>query len=325
MKDEEKKKIDYLLILGIVLIIISILFAIIMYFSKPEIIEIATFVSSLISSGGVALIIISLVESRHLTKSLEVTSNRIVGKSTQNLDSKFKETFSMLEHARYNGLVDILAPRQDEDRGDETKENIADDIETTKSIISFSISGLDFFSFVRGPGTAYGRYYIIIQKRIEEANKSKKPLDLKIKTLLMNPDSRAARFRNRIETIDDSQGNIRNDIKVAIEGLKKLNDRAKENFIEYQLYSDFPQVGFILTDSYVYIEPYHYAPTKELCDALKGKGLKASTSFSCCTGGRIPVFQFHSNSNMYVAMKEHFKSIWKLEEERQKRRKRSRT
>lgn len=248
-----------LLVLGVGLIAISIALALTVFFTCPKIIEIITFVSSLVSSGGVALIIIALVESRHLTKSLKNTSSDIVEYSAYNLDNKFRETFTILDNARYNGLVDILPPRQDEKRGNETIEVIAENIKTTKTIHAFSISGLDFFAFVRGPGTVAGRYFKVIQERIEEAREEEGELDLELNALLMNPDSTAARFRNQTEVLEDSQGKIEADIQVALGGISRLNNRAGKDFIKYQLYSNFPQVGFILTDFYAFVEPYHYA------------------------------------------------------------------
>jgi hypothetical protein len=313
---QEKEGYGLLFYVGIGLIALSVIFAVIVYFKWPSFSQITTFVASLVSSGGVALIIIALIESRHLQKSLEKTSDKIVDKSTSNFDNKLKETFKILEHSKYNGLIDILPPRQDEKRSDETKKVIIEEIKKSDRIYIFSISGLEFFAFPKGPRTAAGKYYSAIKERIESAKARNKPLDLKIKVLLIDPKCEAAKFRNQIETFDDAQGDIKRDIQDAIEGIEKLNTYAGTTFVKLLLYSVFPQTSFIITDSCIFIEPYHYAPTKELCNALKEKGLGASSLDSNCTGGRVPVLQFTSQSNMYIAMQKHFDSIWQYEEKR---------
>lgn len=136
----------------------------------------------------------------------------------------------------------------------------------------------------------------------------------------MNPNSKVANFRNEIEEVDISQGNIQEDVNTSLEGISKLNrifgmeDNVKKPFIDYRLYSVFPQSGFILTDTCVFIEPYHFAPTKDFCKTLKENDLHATDLKNICTGGRVPVFKFHYKSNMYIAMKKHFDTMWKYVE-----------
>lgn len=346
MVDDRKRgwklSVSYLSI-GIGLILISLVAAGILSYRYRDISQIITAGATLVSTAGVTLIIIALVEGRLLgkttdkivqtiedssdqtsdkivqtsadiiQKSLDKTSNKIVQTSADNLDAKFKETFKILEHSRDNGLVDILAPRQDEEMGDATREIIAKEIEKSRLIYLFSITGLDFFRRPSGAGAPAGKYYMVIWERIQHAKKEKKPLELQIKALLMNPESDAGKIRNIIETFGTFQGTIDDDIKMATEGISVLNDAYGEPFIESVLYSEFPQTGFILTDSYVFVEPYHYAPTEEFCDALRKHGLKAATVANNCTGGRVPVLQFDNKSNIYLAMKIHFNFIWKHE------------
>lgn len=318
MDDINKQMGNRLLYIGIGFIIFSVVFTVILCYKYPDISQIATFVASLISSAGVALIIIALVESRHLLKSLEETSNKIVDKSAHNLDNKFEETFKILAHSKYNGLIDILPPRLDEKKGKNTREIIANEIKKSKSIHVFSISGLDFFGSPGGGLGLAGKSFDTIMRRIDTAKEEKKPLNLEIRALLMDITCEAAKFRDQIESFDGRKGNIQKDIEDAKKGIQILNDQADGEFIEYLLYSTFPQAGFVLTDSYIFVEPYHYAPTKELSNALKEKGLMATTLATNCTGGRIPVFQFSFNSNMYVAMQKHFDSIWEYEKKKQK-------
>lgn len=281
-------------------------------------IEKTTFFASVISTIGVALIIIALVERVHLRKSLKEVSKEIVKDSTNNLDKKFKEVFEILEHSRYNGLIDILAPRFDEEKGDNTREIIAKEVEKSKTVYVLSISGLDFFSAPGGGLPRAGKSFEAIMKKITDAKKENKPFDLKIKALLMDPNSEAAKFRDEIESFEGVKGSIEKDIEHAKRGIQLLNTHAGKVFIEYRLYSIFPQVGFVLTDSCIFIEPYHFAPTKEFINALEEKKLKATTMVTNCTGGRVPILQFSSNSNIYIAMQKHFESIWKYEENKGK-------
>lgn len=310
-KSEDKR----LLYSGIGLVIISIAFASILCSIKPEISQTTTFIASLVSTAGIALIIIALVESRYLRNSLKETSKGMVSESATNLGTKFKEQFKILEHREYNGLIDILAPRQDEDRGEETKEIIAKEIEKSKTIYVFSISGLDFFGYPRGAGTTVGSYYKVIERVIEDAKNKKEKIELKIKVLLMDPDSGVAKWRDEIEVVNKRRGTTKKDINTALEGINILNSHAENDFIDYCLYSSSPEAGFIITDSYIFIEQYHSAPIQEFYKGLKEKGLKAATLDNNCIGGRVPILQFSDCSNMYVAMKEHFESIWKFQEE----------
>jgi uncharacterized membrane protein len=321
MDDLNKKMTNQLLYTGVGFIILSSVFAIAVYFKFPGISQLTTFVASLISSAGVALIIIALVESRHLQISLEEISKKIIDHSARNLHNEFEKTFEILEHSKYNGLIDILPPRLDEERGECTREIIASEIKKSKSVRIFSISGLDFFGAPGGGLSHAGKSFDAIMGIIDTANEENKPLNLEIKALLMHPTSEAAKFRDQIESFDGRKGNIWEDIKKAEKGIKILNQHAGKKFIKYLLYSIFPQASFVLTDSYIFVEPYHYAPTKELSNALKEKGLRATTLATNCTGGRIPIFQFSSNSSMYVAMQKHFDSIWKYEKEKQKQNK----
>jgi hypothetical protein len=315
---KEKRKMEYsiksedkrLLYSGIGLVIISIAFASILCSIKPEISQTTTFIASLVSTAGIALIIIALIEGRYLRNSLKETSEGIVSESATNLGNKFKEEFKILEHCEYNGLIDILAPRQDEDRGNETREIIAKELEKSKSIYVFSISGLDFFGYPRGAGTEVGRYYKVIEKEIEDAKNKSEELELEIKVLLMDPNSNVAEWRDEIEILDEIGGSTQADINTALAGIGKLNKHAEKNFINYCLYSSFPEAGFIITDSSIFIEQYHSAPTQKLCKALREKELKANTLDNNCTGGRVPILRFSDRSNMYVAMKEHFDCIW---------------
>lgn len=107
-----------LLIFGIVLIAFSIVIEVISFYQNfpPRIIAFlaSSQITTIISSAGVALMLIALVESRHLIKSLEKTSEKIVDESSNKLDNTLQNTFELIRNCKYNGLLDILPPRQDE-------------------------------------------------------------------------------------------------------------------------------------------------------------------------------------------------------------------
>lgn len=311
MDNKEKKEDNYYLLFGISLVLFSSFINVLGYFYPKVNFAVQLFVS-LFSNAGIILIILSLVESKHLRKSLENTSKRIVDDSAKHLEKKFDDTFAILEHSKYNGLMDILAPRLDEDRGKNTRAIIGNEIKKSKQVLIFSISGLGFFGYQHGGGVPPESDSIsAIIDRIATAKKENKEIDLKIKALLMDPTCNAAIFRNKIETLAGNQGNIDADIESALRGISGLHTYAGKDFIEYYLYDTFPQANFVLTDNCVFIEPYHYAPTEEFTNALSALNLKAITQVTCCTGGRVPILQFHSKSNMYIAMKNHFETIWK--------------
>lgn len=270
-------------------------------------------ISSIFSAAGVALLMMALVESVHLKKSLTNATDEVVRHSTRNMDEKFNETFRILSNKEYNGLIDILPPRQDLEvikdsegltRGAETKRAMEEEIKRANFLRVLGISSLDFFRRPQGARAGSGDFYSVISEKIKK-NKS-----FRVEALLIHPKSEAAKFRNLIETFDNFQGDIEGDIEAAVVGIKSLN--AATPFIEYRFYSVFPQIGFILTDECVVVEPYHSAPTEKLCDALEDNGKNADNREVSCTGGRIPVFKFKANSNVYLAVNEHFESIWEI-------------
>lgn len=321
----KKIKENRLSIFGIFLIIFSIIIELLALFQNYLFANLIKFVASsqittIISSSGVALVLIALIESRYLMNSLKSTSEKIVYESSNKLDEKLENTFELIRNCKYNGLLDILPPRQDWNKFDITRNTIADEITKAKYIYIFGISGSDFFDFPKGARSGGGMYHSIILQRIEDAKQNNKKLDLYIKALLMNPNCEVAKFRNQIEEIEFSQGNVRDDVNTSIEGINKINknisneDNSNYPLIDYRLYSIFPQMGFILTDTCVFVEPYHFAPTKNFCNSLKANDLPAAEMENICTGGRVPVFKFQFKSNMYVAMKMHFDSMWKYTE-----------
>ena len=71
--------------------------------SKP-IANLVTFIASsqittIISSSGVALVLIALIESRYLMNSLKSTSEKIVYESSNKLDEKLENTFELINNS----------------------------------------------------------------------------------------------------------------------------------------------------------------------------------------------------------------------------------
>lgn len=313
-REEEEEYTEHRKLLhgGVAFILLSIAAAVAVQYWFPTMFPIVVCVASIISSAGVALVIIALVESRHLQQALESTSVRIIDRSSMRLDDKFKETFGLLDHAKYNGLEDVLAPRQDEANGSQTRSVISEQIRRSKEILVCCISGLDFFAPPAGAKTSAGDFYMAIWDRIEASASAKRPLDLQIKVLLLDPGSEAAIFRNKIEAINGSSGDIRDDIIMAIDGINRLNTYAGVDFIQHRQYSCFPISWFVHMDTCVFVEQYHFAPTEKFSHSLQELGLRASRLQSTCTGGRVPVLRYRIESNMYIAMQLHFDSIWEL-------------
>jgi len=287
------------------MIVLSLFFILIFNIYDLGFKEFINIVGPLVCGAGIPLIIMATVEARDWRRSLKSTADDIVQKSTDEL----KEIFDFLKRRENNGLVDILAPRLLDAN---TKTIIANEIKKSTFVKIFCISGLDYF---RPPKAAVesGVSYGAISKRID---KEQDEFNLKIQALLMNPTSDAGRFRHDIEMLGGDHENINKDIEEAEDGINSLNNKAEaynprnKGFIEHRLYDIYPQAYFVITDKYIFIEQYHFAPTSELYERLNDNGIIHHTQETACTGGIVPILQFRADSTMYEAMKLHFETIW---------------
>ncbi len=305
----QPRRIDPLLAAAIILLLIAVA----LLWAWPDAVggDYRDLAAGLVGSAGIALLVTSLVERKHLAIALGATAEGIVSGGAQELDRAFHESFSILNQSDVNGLLSIYPPRQQKDPADTLKSAIQSDIRRTKNLDIVGISGLDFFSYPRSPSTQPGAYYDACKARLEgRSEETASPLQ--IRALLLNPASDAARLREAIETIEGETPDISADIETATKGMDKLNQSAREGAVHWAFYDPCPQVWAVLTDDSVFVEPYHLAPTAQLCQDLRADDLEASQVDVNCTGGRVPVLQFRRHSNMYCALRAHFEFLWDL-------------
>lgn len=265
--------------------------------------------ASLLGSAGITLIIIALVETKHLSASLGATAKAIVNEGSKALDDKFDQSFDIINQCNRNGLIAIYAPRQSEEGKLQMHDAVVAEIRKTEQLSVMGISALDFFSYPRGAATQAGPYYESCRKRLADSSQA---FQMEIRALLLAPDSSAARFRAEAEVVDGEQADIGNDTETATRGIARLNKSAPSRMVSYKFYDSHPQMWGVITDECVFVELYHSAPTVDLCKKLQEGEQYAADLKVNCTGGRVPVFQFQKQSNMYVALKEHFESMWRL-------------
>ena len=263
---------------------------------------------SLLGSTGVALVLVAIVESRHLLIALSQTANRIVQDSSEALDDKFNSSFQILDQCTCNGLVAVHTPRQQKTNASALRDQITDQIGETETLRIIGISALDFFGSPRGAGTTAGPFYAPCQDRLTP-ERSSQAANINIRVLLLYPMSPAAQLRNRVEKIEDELADIKDDSQTAREAINRLNRLANRKAVEYRWYL-FPHAWAVLTDDFLFLEPYHFAPTQDLCTRLTTLSLPASHLGANCTGGRVPVFQFRRESSMYQAIDAEFGLLW---------------
>jgi len=271
--------------------------------------EYRDFFASMFGAAAVAMILIAVVEARHLREALNENAKRIVEHSGSQLDKKFDDSFDILHQCNQNGLYAIHLPRQVEPRICTLHTALQGEIAKTKKLSIIGVSGLDFFSSPLGAATTAGPYYEACKTRLIPSH-TPKLASLDIRALLLNPTCDAAKNRDTLEIVDGVPASIARDINIAKHGIETLNRLAKRSAIEYIFYDTTPQLWAVITDDYVFVEPYHSAPTEKLCSQLQEMDLPASQEDRSCTGGRVPVLQFSKRSNMYLAVQVQFEYMW---------------
>jgi len=171
---------------------------------------------------------------------------------------------------------------------------LKDNPDPEKVIKVYGIANQDFFL----PGTE-------IFKLLENwaiHHQSKSETKLTVQAILLNPESDAAKMRCHVEygkILEDYKDSfVYQDIRGCVMGLRRLLKRKNESFNLEVKFSDFlPQVWFMITNEFVFFEPYHL-----------GRHLEEEEYF--CLGGRIPVIQANEDSEYYTYFDNHFNFLW---------------
>ena len=155
---------------------------------------------------------------------------------------------------------------------------------------------------------------------------------IKMRILLLNPASQAAKRREEIEKDNETTEQINKSlgkgivsitwerIKNILQNNEDLKDRIKplynedkrievanvfsENInIQIKLY-DFDPIIFLMGfDECLFAEQYHFGRPKEIIQSFT------------CTGGYVPVIQYSNHSDSYAFFKSHFEYVWNKSEQ----------
>lgn len=270
------------------------------------------FFSVLVGEAGLLFVITDLLEKqllRELASRIIGEVRKEVGEIESQVGDRLRQSFDLLDNAMHSGLVDVLPPRRDqaptesgEAWSERTPRAMNDNLMNCRGVLRLSgISLLDFF-LVAGRG---GEFFEVLQKKAQRD-------ELEVRVLLMDPRGHGIRLRKHVELNGPASPLLQIEASIpqavgGIDVLRQIAERAgNAHFsIEPRLYSFLPQAYFVVTDSALFIEQYHFAETENL-------RFWGEEETSPCTGGRVPILHFANPSNAYTAMLKHFDTIWNL-------------
>jgi hypothetical protein len=203
---------------------------------------------------------------------------------------KVRLDYGVVAHTLKQGLTDVLPPRRDQRLGDApTCDQIAAEIRDARGeVLVFGISLKDFLD-----GTS--SINRVVQKLLIDDEK------VKVKLLLIDPFSEAARTRARLEqgaVVSYEEGQLFSDLKASVSSLRFFVNRArvKSNFeLDGRFYNVLPPVYSIVTPTVAFAEIYHFGRIE---------------TDGPCVGGFVPMMRFESSSQMYKRLVSHFWYVW---------------
>lgn len=227
---------------------------------------------------GVLLVLDLLATSNLITltgrltqiESLAVDSNAL-------LQQALTPAVGILTGTSRSGIANVFARRMKSERAQRA---IEEHIKTARK--KLLIAGVAFPEFL-----VQGRYTSLITAKLEES-------DVKFRLLLMDPRSKAADERAKIEQGRLTKGNMRDAIDV-IQTYMESNRN-----IEVRLYN-FPAMLFLLiNEKSLLVEPYHF-------------GRPETLRLGDCIGGLVPLLEVEkreSPESFYSVLVSHFDYIW---------------
>lgn len=229
------------------------------------------------------------------------------------------ENFENIRTCIKSGIVNIFESRKSDDAYNKLRKSIDKDFQNTRNARLFGIA----FPELLDPEVASGSTLKRQLKNIE--------IDLKI--IVLNPDSKAAKRRADIEdpdklceegeTICNIKNTINNHLKLLIRSrlekkygkdwkkeiisiagecggdiLKCIHRIKKDIKIEVKL-SSFDPISFIIaTDNSLFTEQYHFG---------RARCMEYTTT---CIGGHLPILQYKNSSKGYDILMSHFDYVW---------------
>jgi len=218
----------------------------------------------------------------------------------------------ILAEAKKCGVVHIFESRRKDPNYKKELIKQLRGTEKQKEVLIMSISLRDFFG-LRHDKDYLSAIFEMLRKEI------------KLKILLLDPTSKAAKDRAIVEEKErvESEGYINSalftEIKSVAEWLdspssdwvvsKDLRDRISKQ-IEVRFFPYDPTTQLIITDKFTFIEQYHRGGDKEIREALDKEGIPSID----CFGGFVPVLMVENSAFFAKLMKSHFMNIWNAKE-----------
>ena len=252
------------------------------------------------TSIGAAFIVTAL--SKLLLSVAFSDSEEIFETQIEKLTSKL----DVLPEARKCKIVHIFENRRNDDKYQEEVINQFHNVREGEEVLLMGNSLRDFFGDRRKKG--YSNSILDMVKR-----------DVKIKILLLDPISDAAKYRADVEEKETvaKKGYIRSiifkEIKNVAEWLNnpiyvtpEERDKIKKNIqVRFSPYD--PSTHITITDKYTFVEQYHKGGDEFIRKDLEKEGI----NFIDCFGGFVPVLMLENSSQYARLLKSHFYNIWK--------------
>lgn len=281
---------------GTGIIILSILIK--PYFQAADFI---TSVGSTILTIGLSLPIAIYYQSRESKRAFD------------NINNLNRNLFKIINACQASGINSIFISRKKD--ADNLRISIEEAVKSTKEVFLLGVAFPSLFN----PNYPHTEN---VKERFHNNG-------IKMRILLLNPDSEAAKRREKIESDNETTDQINKSlvkgivsitwerIKNILQNNEDLKDRIKplyndnegsrvevanvfwENInIQIGLY-DFDPIIFLMGfDECLFAEQYHFGRPKEIIQGFT------------CIGGYVPVIQYSNHSDSYAFFKSHFEYVW---------------
>jgi hypothetical protein len=200
---------------------------------------------------------------------------------------KVQGDYRIVANSLAQGLTDVLAGRRVEQTAWQV---ISTALEQSRGDVL--ISGISLKEFLDGAHPIY----VTLHKLLEHDE------DVKVKMILLDPNSDAARMRSKVEQGTDAQyerTQLYKDIGASVASLRALQTQSascSQFTIDSVFSNTMPPTYSIITPDALFLEVYH-------CGRLKSDGP--------CVGGFVPMLRFDKSHAMYERMVAHFWYVWR--------------
>jgi len=199
----------------------------------------------------------------------------------------------VVEGAAENGIEDILGPRRSSER---TKREIGTVLEESEGeVLLLGVALREFFG---------DKDHSLILRR-----KLVSDVDFRVKALLLDPDSAAARARAVAENGPDFAAEARyresplfGDLRRSVSVIRSMREQkaslGKSKFdLEVRFFDCWPTFYLILTTDACFVEPYHMGQETRFLDGS-------------CIGELTPILRLNPASRFYTLLRNHFLYVW---------------